>query len=141
MKIYLDVDGTLIHEELSEKNGQGAEGLADFIIALRPYDTYWLTTRCTDGNPDNPRNALKSVLPNELHSEIDRIKPTVWQDLKTNGIDFESDFIWFDNEIYSGELKALEKCNGNQMIIEVDLRNNPKHLIEITSDLLTDLLN
>lgn len=136
MKIYLDVDGTLIHEELSEKNGQAAAGLADFIVALRPHDVYWLTTRCTNGDATNPRNTLKSVLPSELHADIDRIKPTSWQDLKTNAIDFNSDFIWFDNEIYSGEQKKLEECTENQMVIEVDLRNNPEHLIEITRDVL-----
>lgn len=136
MKIYLDVDGTLIHEELSEKNGQAAAGLADFIVALRPYDVYWLTTRCTNGDAANPQNTLKSVLPTELHADIDRIKPTSWQDLKTNAIDFNSDFIWFDNEIYSGEQKKLEECTENQMAIEVDLRNNPEHLVEITRDIL-----
>tara|TARA_B100000508_G_C11432062_1_gene263963 strand:+ start:674 stop:1087 length:414 start_codon:yes stop_codon:yes gene_type:complete len=136
MKIYLDVDGTLIHEELTEKNGQAAAGLADFIVALRPYDVYWLTTRCTNGDATNPRQALKMVLPEEFHGDVDRIKPTVWQELKTNALDFDSDFIWFDNEIYDSEYKVLEKCNENQMVIEVDLRNNPKQLLEIISDVL-----
>ena len=76
------------------------------------------------------------MLPSELHADIDRIKPTSWQDLKTNAIDFDSDFIWFDNEIYTGERKKLEECNENQTVIEVDLRNNPEHLIEITRDIL-----
>jgi hypothetical protein len=136
MKIYLDVDGTLIHEDLSERHGQAAAGLAEFIISLRPFDIYWLSTRCTDGNPTNPREAVKAVLPTSLHADIDRIKPTVWQDLKTNGIDFNSDFIWFDNEIYSGEWKKLKQCTDNQIVTEVDLRNNPQHLLEIVRDVL-----
>lgn len=136
MKIYLDVDGTLIHEELSDKNGLPAEGLEEFLVALRPHDVYWLTTRCRDGDPTNPRDTLKALLPSNLHDDIDRIKPTVWDTLKTEAIDFDSDFIWFDNEIYSGEQKKLEECTENQMVIEVDLRNNPEHLVEITRDIL-----
>lgn len=137
MKIYLDVDGTLIHEDLSDKYGKAANGLADFIVALRPHEVHWLTTRCTDGNPSNPRNMLKSQLPIELHDDIDRIKPTSWQDLKTNAIDFDSDFIWFDNDIYTGEWDRLKDCGENQLVIEVDLRTNPDHLIEITRDVLS----
>jgi hypothetical protein len=136
MNIYLDIDGTMIHEDLSENYGKPAVGLVDFIIALRPYDTYWLTTHCTTGDPTRAREIMKRVLPNNLHADIDRIKPTVWQDLKTTGIDFNSDFIWFDNDIYTGEWNTLKQCRDNQIVIEVDLRNNPQHLIEITRDLL-----
>lgn len=136
MKIYLDIDRTMIHEDLSDMYCKPAVGLEDFIVALRPYDTYWLTTHCTTGDPTNARRIMKAVLPEELHADIDRIKPTVWQDLKTQGIDFDSDFIWFDNDIYAGEWEKLKKCQGSQNVIEVNLRNNPKHLIEITRDVL-----
>lgn len=101
MKIYLDIDGTMIHDDLSDMYCKPAAGLEDFIVALRPYETYWLTTHCTTGDPTNARRIMKAVLPEELRADIDRIKPTVWQDLKTNGIDFGSDFIWFDNDVYA----------------------------------------
>ena len=135
MNIYLDIDGTMIHEDLSENYGKPAEGLEDFIIALRPYDTYWLTTHCTNGDPTRAREIMKRVLPSNLHADIDRIKPTIWQDLKTTGIDFSSDFIWFDNDVYIGEWDILKQCRDNQTVIEVNLRNNPRHLIEITRDM------
>lgn len=136
MNIYLDIDGTMIHEDLSENYGKPAKGLEEFIIALRPHDTYWLTTHCTTGDPTRAREIMKRVLPSNLHTDIDRIKPTVWQDLKTTGIDFASDFIWFDNDIYAGEWEVLKKCRDDQEVVEVDLRNNPEHLIEITRDIL-----
>ena len=34
------------------------------------------------------------------------------------------------------EWKVLEKCNENQSVVQVDLRTNPEHLIEITRDIL-----
>ncbi len=136
MKIYLDIDGTMIHEDLTENYGKPATGLEDFIVALRPYETYWLTTHCTTGDPVQAIRIMKNVLPTTLHIDIDRIKPTVWQDLKTEALDFSSDFIWFDNDIYPAEWEALKKCGPNQYVVEVDLVANSGQLVEITRDLL-----
>lgn len=36
-------------------------------------------------------------------------------------------------------ITVLKLCNENQMVIEVDLRTNPNHLVEITNDLLKDM--
>lgn len=135
MKIYLDIDGTMIHEDLTENYGKAAAGLEEFIIALRPYDTYWLTTHCTTGDPVNAVRIMKNVLPESLYPDIDRIKGTVWSDMKTEALDWDSDFIWFDNDIFDAEWKALKQCNENQSVVQVDLRTNPKQLIEITRDI------
>lgn len=135
MNIYLDIDGTMIHENLAEP--KAANGLEAFIIALRPYDTYWLTTHCRDGNPERPRDIMKRFLPPELHGDIDRIKPTVWDVMKTEGIDWSQDFIWFDDTITETEWKRFETAGSNQQVIEIDLRNNPNHLMEVTGDILS----
>ena len=126
MKIYLDIDGTMIHEDLTENYGKPAAGLAEFLIALRPYDTYWLTTHCTEGDPANARRIMKAVLPGSLHADIDRIKPTTWTTMKTEALDWNSDFIWFDNDILAAEWEALTQCQENQSEVEVDLRTNPQ---------------
>lgn len=138
MKIYLDIDGTMIHEDLTDNYGKATAGLEEFIIALRAFDTYWLTTHCTTGDPENARRIMKAVLPESLHGDIDRIKGTVWNTMKTEALDWESDFIWFDNDIFDAEWKDFEKCNENQAVVQVDLRTNPEQLIEITRDLLTE---
>jgi len=136
MNIYLDIDGTLIHEDLTERYGLPAAGLNEFIIALRPHTLYWLTTHCRDGNPDRAREIVKRHLPEELHADIDRIKPTVWDTLKTEGIDWSEDFIWFDNDIFAEEWARIEQGSENQLAIEVNLRENPEQLKEIIHDLL-----
>lgn len=141
MKVYLDIDGTMIHEDLTENCGKPAEGLLEFLEALRPHKTYWLTTHCPDGNPERAREIMKRVVPEEYYSDIDRIKPTEWRDLKTNALDFNSDFIWFDDCIFDAEWKVLEKCSENQSVVQVDLRNNPAHLREITRDIMEDLIH
>jgi len=136
MKIYLDIDGTMIHEEFGDMWGKSAAGLEEFLIALRSYDTYWLTTHCMDGDTKNAVRMMKDVLSEEYHSDIDRIKPTVWKDQKTEALDWDSDFIWIDNDVFDEEWKDLERCRENQSVVQVDLRSNPKQLIEITRDIL-----
>lgn len=136
MKIYLDIDGTMIHEDLTENYGKPAHGLEEFLIALRPYDTYWLTTHCMDGDPLNAQQKMKAVVPISLFNDIDRIKPTTWKSLKTEALDWSGDFIWFDNDIFREEWDRFETATSNQRVIEVNLRNNPNHLVEITRDII-----
>lgn len=141
MNIYLDIDGTLIHEDATENYGKPAAGLADFLVALRPHATYWLTTHCRDGNPDRARSILKAHLPPEFHGDVDRILPTTWDYLKTDGIDWSSDFVWFDNTIHTAEWERFKTAGPNQQVVEVNLRDNPEQLIEITRDLFSSSTN
>jgi hypothetical protein len=136
MNIYLDIDGTMIHEDRWDMQNPAAEGLADFLVALRPHETFWLTTHCRDGNPERAREILKQYLPESLHADIDRIKPTIWDTMKTEGIDWSKDFIWFDNDIMIAERKLFETAKPEQQVIEVNLDLNLKQLIEITRDVL-----
>ena len=137
MNIYLDIDGTMIHEDI-ELIGKPAEGLVEFITALRPYDVYWLTTHCKEGNPIRARRFMKTWLPTHLHPDIDRIKPTIWHRLKTEAIDFSDKFIWFDNDVLVSDREVLYKnaLDDQQWLVEVDLVANPKRLIEIRHDYL-----
>lgn len=126
----------MIHEDLTDNYGKAAQGLEGFLIALRPYDTYWLTTHCMNGDVTQARRIMKGVLSEEYHEDIDRIQPTSWQDMKTEALDWSSDFIWFDNDIFAEEWKTLEKCRFGQSVVQVDLRENPLHLEEIVRDIL-----
>lgn len=113
-----------------------AEGLADFIRALRPHDVYWLTTHCMDGNPIRARRFMKAWLPVELHADIDRIKPTIWSVMKTEAIDFTQPFIWFDNDVMASEREVLKQkaLMDEQWLIEVDLVANPHRLYDVLAD-------
>lgn len=139
MKIYLDIDGTMIHEDLTENYSKPAQGLEEFLIALRPYDTYWLTTHCMDGDPLNAQQKMKAVVPISLFNDIDRIKPTTWKSMKTEALDWSGDFIWFDNDIFREEWDRFETATPNQQVVEVDLLKNPEQLIEITNEILKDV--
>lgn len=126
----------MIHEDHWDTENQAAAGLAEFIIALRPHNTYWLTTHCMDGNPKRARAIMKKYLPIELHADIERIIPTTWNILKTEGIDWSQDFIWFDNDIRPAESERIQQGTDGQQAIEVNLKLNPEQLIEITNSVL-----
>lgn len=136
MNIYLDIDGTLIHEDI-ERAGEPAEGLVEFLVALRPHEVYWLTTHCMDGDPIHARKLMKASVPAELQGDIDRIKPTRWSVMKTEAIDFSMEFIWFDNDVMAAEREVLRKkaILDRQWLIEMDLVANPRRLCDVRADL------
>lgn len=134
MRIYLDIDGTLIHEDV-RNFGKPAVGLELFLKALQNHQSYWLTTHCRDGNPDKARLLLKSIVAPDLHQIIDKIEPTAWDTQKVEAIDWDHEFIWLDNDINQFEqLKFYRKMPG-QNVVEVNLEDNPEQLIEIAEDL------
>jgi len=134
-KIYLDIDGTLIHEE-GRKAGEPAEGLEVFLLGLRRYDVYWLTTHCMEGDPIHARKLMKTCVSEMLHSDIDRIKPTQWKEQKTEAIDFSGPFMWFDNHPSLEEVEALKDCPPYQRLELVNLVINPYHLLETSKNIL-----
>ena len=87
------------------------------------FDCYWLITHCRDGHADE----LLKMLP-KYFSDVDIqymaiIKPTMWNTLKTEAIDFISDFYWLDDYVFEAEKKIMmpEKCLCQ--LIMVDLNN------------------
>jgi len=135
MNIYLDIDGTLIHEDLTERLGKPANGLPEFLQAIQHHNLFWLTTHCREGDPARPIGILKRVTDESLHPIIESIKGTVWDTTKTQGIDWSKDFIWFDNEIASYEWDKFQGATENQQVIEVNIRENHDHLVELTEEM------
>ncbi len=127
MKIYLDIDDTLINTDMY--NMRPANHLKEFLeYMLDKHDVYWLTTHC-NGDPSIPTAYLGKFLP-ELIPLAMKIKPTSWNTLKTEAIDMSEDFIWFDDTLSWGEEKELEKNNKLGSHVKVDLDDNPDILLE-----------
>lgn len=103
-KIYFDVDGVL----------RGTASPKEDIIALLRYcldyygdSLYWLTTHCKNGVNRAPE-ALRGTLPDELVDELRlKVHPTDWENLKTEAVDLDSDFIWFDDHLFDSEKQIL----------------------------------
>ena len=106
MNIYFDIDGVL----------RGTASPQDDIIALLEYcldhypdSSYWLTTHCKAGI-NNARYALKGLFPDQLVEQVcTTFQPTHWGVLKTDAINFEENFIWFDDNLFESEKIVLQQ--------------------------------
>ena len=127
MNIYLDIDGVLLANETNAANH--ADEFLQTVINKYPDSTYWLTTHNWKGE-----NRAKEVLAKHLKPEtvalLDKVKPSEWGELKTDAIDFEQDFLWFDDDIWSDELLALEKHEAAQNFMMVGPKQRPRHASE-----------
>lgn len=132
MNVYLDIDGVLLANESNAANY--ADELLQAILTTYPDSTYWLTTHNWRGE-----NRTKEVLSPHLKPEtvplLDKIKPTVWNEMKTDGINFSEKFIWLDDDLWEDELKVLERHNATDNFILMDLQKDPDQLKAI-ADLL-----
>jgi hypothetical protein len=128
MNIYLDIDGVLLANENNAANH--ADKFLQTVLEKYPNSTYWLTTHNWNGE-----NRAKEVLAPHLKPEtvllLDKVKPTVWKDLKTDGIDFSERFMWFDDDLWPEELDELEKHEAQENFYMIDLDKDPDQLNSI----------
>lgn len=125
MNIYLDIDGVLLINENCAS--PFADEFLRAVIGQHPDTTYWLTTHCWQGE----NRAVKVLTPHlkpETIALLMKVKPTLWGELKTDGIDFTETFLWFDDDLFPDERKVLINHNVLSSYVEVDLRKDPNQL-------------
>ena len=120
LKLYLDIDGVLLHT----KKPHAAEYAAEFIdYVTANFDCYWLTTHCK-GDATTAQQYLTEYFPAEVMEKIKRIKPTNWDTLKTDAINFHEKFIWLDDYPFRAELDVLKQHGCEERCIVVNLHNS-----------------
>ena len=105
-KIYLDIDGVI----------RGVASPREDIVAFLRYcldnypgAVYWLTTHCRGGE-NHVAAALRGEFDDEFVNELcSKVLPTEWGALKTEAIDMDSDFVWFDDNLFESEKTVLER--------------------------------
>ena len=106
MNIYLDIDGVLIGTKSPRED---VISFIRYILDYYPNNTFWLTTHCKGGVNHCIEWLKRNDFPKELVDEMDKIiKPTDWGVLKTDAIDLDQDFIWFDDSLFESEKRVLE---------------------------------
>ncbi len=136
--IYLDIDGVILLDDLKNA-GKGALSLSLFLYHLEynqqkgNHKVCWLTTHCRNGSTERVLEYLKSRLGSYNYDVIVRmkIKPTVWNKLKTEAIDFSQDFIWFDDDVLPEEIEELKKHDAEYKLINMDLQKDRYQLKEL----------
>ncbi len=130
MNIYLDIDGVLLHDSLSN-NGAAVDHAVELLKEVTSkHKCFWLTTHCRGGENRAPEY-LSSKLPLEAKEYIDKIIPTDWSSWKTEAIDFSQDFRWIDDDVYNPEREALEFHNCLDKLIFVNVQENPNQLLDV----------
>lgn len=129
MNIYLDIDGVLLAND--KEASRYADEFLHAVLKKYPDSTYWLTTHNWKGE-----NRAKEILAPHLKPEtvalLDQIKHSEWGELKTDAIDFEQDFLWFDDDLWPNELTVLERHEAVQNFMMVDLQKDPDLLKKLT---------
>ena len=120
MNIYIDIDGVLLKESPLNEAGEPVPGVEKFLKQVTSkYDCYWLTTHCMDGDLEHLLGYLKRKLPETCIPYIAKIRPTRWKLLKTEAIDFNQEFRWYDDYVMEAEIMVLRKNNCLDSLIMI----------------------
>jgi len=119
-KLYLDIDGVL----LTTKQTSPASNVQEFVnFVTSNFDCYWLTTHCK-GNNQTVLKYLSEYFDKETLTKLETIKPTSWTTLKTEAIDFNSDFFWLEDFPFQSEINILDSKSKKDKLIIVDLNKS-----------------
>ena len=127
MVIYLDIDGVVLG-----KNEKGNIALIPNFKAIlsylrKNYECRWLTTHGRH-NADDVIRYLKPYLKGISAKELRFIKVVPWRTLKTETIEFDSLFIWVDDQPLQFELDILRKKGFLNRWLKVDTYTNYREL-------------
>jgi len=125
MNIYLDIDGVIIAND--EQPALHAKEFVKYITDN--YSVFWLTTHCK-GDSNFTLHYLSQLFDTETLKILAKIKPTDWSESKTEAIDFQAPFLWFDDYLFNFEKEDLIKHNALNNWIEIDLSKNPHQLLD-----------
>jgi len=119
MVIYLDIDGVVLG-----KNEHGRIALIPNFRSLlrylrKNYECRWLTTHGRH-NADDVIRYLKPYLKGINAKELRFIKVVPWRTLKTETIEFDSPFIWVDDQPLQFELDILRERGLLDRWLKVD---------------------
>lgn len=119
MNLYLNIDGVLLDYN-TDTYAKGAIELIEYITS--EFNCYWLTTHCK-GDAASAIEYLSGYFPPDVIEKLRKVKPTYWENLKTEGIDFDRNFIWLDDYPFQAELEVLKNFGVSESLYRADLRN------------------
>lgn len=104
MNIYLDIDGVLLADTATP--AEYANEFIQLVLSKYPDSIYWLTTHVWNGE-NVISHSLAPYPEPETQALLGKIKPTKWGQWKTDAIDFNQPFLWFDDDLYPEEREVL----------------------------------
>jgi hypothetical protein len=133
MRLYLDVDGTLLRRS-AQAGLAPAMHLRPFLEwATSAFHCVWLTSRDRDGGSDAIRATFRQAIGagyefDAVAALLARIQPSRWQDFKAQAIDFSQPFLWLDDAPEEESLDLLDRHGVMRSWIKVALDQHPDDL-------------
>ncbi len=128
--LYLDIDGVLLTTKQT-KASENSEELIEFIIGH--FNCYWLTTHCK-GNAEPALKYLGKYFNEPTIEKLKKVMATNWETLKTEAIDFSTDFFWLEDCPFDSEIAVSRDNLVTNHLIVVDL-SKPKELLNVIEKL------
>jgi hypothetical protein len=125
VNVYLDIDGVILANDHSPANH--ASEFLRLVLEKYPDSTYWLTTHC-QGDANTPIEHIGHLFNDETVGIMRKIKPTKWNIAKTEAINFDEQFLVFEDDLFPEERDDLIKHSALENWIMVDLRKDPNQL-------------
>ncbi len=128
--IYLDIDGVLLD---GDHPTAGADKFIQYVTTRFPATTYWLSGRCS-GDADATLTQLQPHFASATMSRLALVHPTRWALIKTEAIDFDGPFLWFDDALGVEDEAVLEQHGAIGSFVHVDLFDEPERLHQLVAD-------
>lgn len=125
MNIYLDIDGVLLANDQCVANH--ASEFVEYMV--KNYPVYWLTTHCK-GDAMFTVRFLERFFDKKTIEIMKMIRPTNWETLKTEAVDFSKPFLWFEDYLFNEEIKILKEKNLLSSWIQVDFGKDENQLLK-----------
>ena len=140
MILYLDVDGTLIttNERAKQQSnytvGLGCLELLQYVTSQ--FECRWLTFHARAGYLNGISRVFREALKvHSLHDEwkrvMDLITPASWCSKKTDGINFDEDFLWIDDDVSSIDLEVISNRGATGRLVKAHLNHFPSELFRL----------
>ena len=126
MKLYLDIEGTLIGSD-----GHPAKGAEDFLHYVTDmYECFWLSSHAKTAE-DNPiRRIVTAGFSEDAVIAASKINSAFWNIHKIEAINLKEDFVWLDDSPSSADFVLLQKNNVFRRLYHIQLATNPYSLCE-----------
>jgi hypothetical protein len=131
LRVYLDIDGTILFDADSDETPEGldyqlvCDGLEDFLeFVVANCEPFWLSYRARLGSAQRLEERLFPYLPHVARS----IPPAYWDQFKHEGVDLQSDFVWFEDDLEPEDAAWLQRHDRLAAFVRVDRtnRDNPR---------------
>jgi len=127
MRIYLDIDGVLVGRP---DPARPETGLAPFAaelleLCLDYFKPFWLSTHSRHGEIEPVLRVFQRYEDQSVMALAAEVPSLKWNVLKTEAIDFSAPFLWIDDQLMAGELKALKKHKCLDRWLQVNTRKDP----------------